>query len=110
MSDIIRRENGSFEVSAGRPRGSRNRLTGKFIAALAKEFEDHGEAPIRIVRVEEPATFLRLIAHLVPKEFTFETVTDDLSDEELSLMIERLRKEIAEDAEKPMLIEAKLGE
>jgi len=106
----MRGENGTFVDSPGRRRGSKNRLTGKFIAALAKEFEEHGEAAIRIVRVEEPATFLKLIAHLVPKEFTFETATDDLSNEELELMIVRLRAEIAEDAKKPMLIEAKLIE
>ena len=49
-------------ASLGRKPGSRNRLQGAFVSALAKDFEEHGEGVIRIARIEKPVEYLRLIA------------------------------------------------
>ena len=46
----------------GRPKGSRNKFHKQFIEALAKDFEGHGADVIRIVRAEEPATYLKIMA------------------------------------------------
>jgi hypothetical protein len=70
--------------AAGRPKGSRNRLSEEFIAALCEDFELHGEAVIEMVRQAKPADYLRIVAALVPKEFSVEGGSlEDLSDEEL---------------------------
>jgi hypothetical protein len=50
-------------------KGSRNLLSKAFIDALAKEFQEHGAEAIRIVRVERPHEFLKVVASLLPKEF-----------------------------------------
>jgi hypothetical protein len=72
----------------GRMKGSRNKLGADFLYALQREFEAHGEAAIRIVRVERPVEFLKIIAATLPKEFE---ITDsrmkDLSDDELDFLI-----------------------
>jgi hypothetical protein len=44
--------------TAGRPRGSRNRLQGDFLRALAADFAEHGEGVIAIARIERPVEYL----------------------------------------------------
>jgi hypothetical protein len=46
--------------NSGRRKGSRNKLSGDFIGALADEFAEHGAEAIRIVRVERPHEFLKI--------------------------------------------------
>ena len=55
----------------GRPLGSRNRLSEKFILALHDDFEEHGSAVIAQVRQERPEIYLKVIASLVPRELHF---------------------------------------
>src|SRR5262245_6372969 len=78
--------------SHGRPRGSRNRLRGGFLADLAADWEAHGAEVIRIVRMEEPATYLKIVASLMPREMTIESVVTDMRDDELDELIEVLRE------------------
>lgn len=54
--------------NAGRPRGARSRLGEKFLAALADDFEAHGEAVIERVRVDSPDVYVSTVAKLLPKE------------------------------------------
>jgi len=56
----------------GRPKGARNRLSKAFVDALAADFEQHGEAVIKILRSESPSDYCRLVAGLVPKELDLE--------------------------------------
>ena len=53
---------------AGRPKGSRNRLSEDFIAALYDDFQNHGSAAIAACRAEKPEVYLRVIASLLPKD------------------------------------------
>jgi len=78
--------------SHGRPRGSRNRLRGGFLADLAADWEENGADVIRIVRMEEPATYLKIVASLMPREMTIESVVADMRDDELDELIEALRE------------------
>jgi hypothetical protein len=50
----------------GRKPGSRNKLGQDFINAYADEFEEHGREAVRKVR--DPATFLKIIANILPKQ------------------------------------------
>jgi hypothetical protein len=54
--------------AAGRPKGSRHKLTENFLQVLADDFEQHGTAAIVKVREEDPAKYLTVVAQLVPKE------------------------------------------
>jgi hypothetical protein len=56
----------------GRAKGSRNRHSEFFLAAFADDFEKHGPAVIAQVREEQPATYLRIAADLLPREATLD--------------------------------------
>ena len=53
----------------GRPKGSRNKFSQEFIDALAANFSEHGQGVIEVLRTEDPATYVRICASLVPKDF-----------------------------------------
>lgn len=76
----------------GRPKGSRNRLSENFISAMSDDFDQHGVSVIEAVRTEKPAEYLKIIAAIVPKEFTVNTVTlEDMSDDELIERLDQVR-------------------
>ncbi len=66
---------GEVPNPAGRPKGSRHRLSEKFILALHDDFERHGTAVVEAVRNESPGEYLRIIASIVPKQFGIEEGT-----------------------------------
>jgi hypothetical protein len=53
---------------AGRPLGSRNRLTHALVADLTASWEKHGACVLERLRIDDPATYARLAASLVPKD------------------------------------------
>lgn len=72
---------------AGRPKGARSKLAEKFWADYAKAWETHGEAALSHVAAEDPSTFVRVAASLMPKEteITLRNVTaKELNDDELA--------------------------
>jgi hypothetical protein len=93
--------------TGGRPIGSRNRLQRKFVDALTADFEEHGEAAIRVVRHESPETYLKIIAATIPRELSAETTPiTELGADELQQMIAMCRELIARQ-EQPQLAEVK---
>ena len=76
--------------AAGNNGAARVKLQRKYFDALLADFAEHGEAAIKIMRIEEPGAYIRVIASLMPKEFT---VTDnalgDMSDEDLQQLLAR---------------------
>jgi hypothetical protein len=53
---------------AGRPAGAKNRLQNDFLHALLDDFRERGVEAIRIVRIERPIEYLKIIASLVPNK------------------------------------------
>jgi Family of unknown function (DUF5681) len=51
---------------AGRPKGSRNKLSEAFISVLEASFEREGEAVINKLMKEDPKTYIKVIAALCP--------------------------------------------
>lgn len=92
-SEVKRDENGRFivpPVSPGRPKGARNKLGEAFIQALHDDFNEHGIAAVQQVRIEKPDQYLKVIASLLPKEFTLNVNdAENMTDDEL---IERIRQ------------------
>src|SRR5262245_62085756 len=70
------------------------RLGAAFKAALLGDFEKHGADAIRIVRVEDPARYLAVIAQVCPRELQVETGLAQLEDSELDDMIAQLRQRV----------------
>ena len=77
----------------GRPPGARNRLTEVALQALGEHFNLYGAAAIHRVFTEEPGTYLRIVASLLPRSLTVEKISpfEHLSDEELTIIEEALR-------------------
>jgi hypothetical protein len=93
----------------GRPAGVRNRLNSAFLEDLMAEWREHGRTAIKQMRVRSPGDFVRVVANTLPKEFTFEHTTTDLSIEERDELIAQIKQHLltvrSEKAE-PILIEA----
>jgi len=77
---------------AGRPKGSKNKLGEAFVAALHEDFQEHGVRVIETVRVEKPDVYLKVIAQIIPKEFTIKTdAFDGITDEQLAAIVAAAR-------------------
>jgi len=64
---------------AGRPLGSRNKLSEQFTRELADDFATHGKSTIEKVRLEKPDAYLRTIAAVLPAAKS-RAITIDLPD------------------------------
>ena len=85
---------------AGRPRGSRNRLGEAFVDDLCADWKENGPQVIVAVRKDDPSTYLRVVASILPKELAVTKATlDDISDDELLEFLAELRS-IAEEGQK----------
>ncbi len=52
----------------GRPRGTRDRITRRFLLDLARDYEKHGVDAIARMREAEPGSYVKVIAALLPKD------------------------------------------
>jgi hypothetical protein len=72
---------------AGRPKGSRNKLSEAFLQALADDFDANGKEVIERVRTERPHDYLKVCASVMPKRLENEDVTPinyrEMTDAEL---------------------------
>ena len=85
-----------FRDPAGRPKGSRNKLSDAFLQALADDFEAHGKGVVEKVRTGRPQDYLKIVAGVMPKRMEVEDVgpplrAADLSDDELAAIIGRAK-------------------
>ena len=85
---------------AGRPRGSRNKLSEAVICALLRDFSKHGEKAIARVRRDQPGVYLKVIAMLIPREHRVQhsNPIKDLTDQELETMIEHIKASLEAQA------------
>ena len=83
-------------------------LSGVFLEALLKEFDEFGAEAIRICRVERPHEFIKIIASILPKEFELtDNRLHDITDDELIAYIEYAQRQLAGRVER---IEDRTGE
>src|SRR5262249_9617682 len=78
---------------------ARRRVNEDFLAALHMEFLKNGARILRRAGEENPATFLKVLAQLVPRELQVEhaeSIISKLSDEQLAAMIAALEVQIQE--------------
>jgi UTP:GlnB (protein PII) uridylyltransferase len=82
---------------SGRPNGARNKIATTFLEALAEDFAEHGAAAIKIMRIERPADYVRVIASLMPRELEItSTQLTEVSDDELDVFITYARERLLE--------------
>jgi hypothetical protein len=88
--------------NTGRPPGTRTKLGLLFVNALCEDFERHGAEALRRVREEDPATYMRVVASILPRELEIKRPLAELSDDELTRAIDVIRLALAS----PLMIEA----
>jgi hypothetical protein len=81
----------------GRPRGSRNKLAEDFLVDLHTDWMAHGAQAIAEVREKRPDVYLRVVAHVLPKEVHFKTdsVFASMTDEQLEQHLADIRRALA---------------
>ena len=57
---------------AGRPKGSKNKVSEDFVRAYAKIFAEKGEMVLRDLAENDKATFAKIGAGFVPKDFNMD--------------------------------------
>jgi hypothetical protein len=70
-------------IGGGRKIGSRNLLTTQFLDDLRAAWATHGRAALERCATQEPATFVRIVAGLLPREAHVsveQTIFADVSD------------------------------
>lgn len=53
---------------AGRPKGARNKIEESFLEVVYKDWAKNGEGVLAKVREDDPSTYLRVVAQILPKE------------------------------------------
>lgn len=80
---------------AGRPKGSRHKLSEAFVADIYADWELHGVKTIEAVRLEKPDAYLKVVASLLPKELNVRvSELEDLADNELDDQIRDLAQAV----------------
>jgi len=90
--------------SPGRTRGARNRLAEEVFRDAhahwceieASSGRRKGEITLELLFRERPGDYCRLVASILPKEFTNSAVELDLADDELDELIASLRRRVSE--------------
>jgi hypothetical protein len=79
----------------GRPRHSRERLSNAFFDELALSFEHKGKKAIAALADKDPATYVRVIASLMPKEIRMDAgPLAELGQQELDALAKAARKAV----------------
>jgi hypothetical protein len=78
-SNTSRDDRGRFinggKAGPGRPKGARSRLGEQFIEALAADFDEHGDAVIKLVRSRDPVAYIKIIKDTLPREVLIRAFT-----------------------------------
>ena len=95
----------SGNSGGGRPKGARNRLTELLMGAIVDDFAANGASAIARLRDDDPATYLRMVTALVPRELILQReaqpVPDyaNLTEEEfIEILVEQRRRRQVEEA------------
>ena len=65
--------NNASNGKGGRPLGSRNKLCRAVLEDLLADWAEGGIAAIRMMRIENPSGYCKMMASILPKELLFES-------------------------------------
>jgi hypothetical protein len=101
--NTVRDQQGRFltgNSGGGRRKGTRNKLTERFLDAVADDFAEYGPATIAILRTRDPATYLKMVGSLVPRELILKREqapaidTSNINDGDLAEYVEARRRQL----------------
>jgi hypothetical protein len=93
--------------TGGRPFGSRNKLCKEMLEDLAADWREGGAAAIKMMRMERPAEYVRVMCSILPKELLFENTATELDDDQLAELIGHIREQLVARNEPLPLTEMK---
>ena len=74
----------------GRAKGSRNKLSTAFLTDLCDEWREGGKEAVRVMRLERPGDFVKVVAQLLPAQFEIsDSRLKEIPDEQLDEWIAR---------------------
>ena len=96
----------------GRPKGSRNKLCRAVLDDLLADWAENGPAAIRLMRIEKPNEYVKMMAAILPRELILEhggmsNMDDDALDDLLAALHQRLLE--AKMQQEPVLLVANDG-
>ena len=91
---------GETRNPGGKPVGTRNAVTKRFLEALAKDFEAGGKEAIEQARLTDPMGYMKALVALCPKEVDIKhtNALDEMSAEELAELLAKLDTALAAQA------------
>lgn len=76
---------------AGRPRGSRSKLSEDFLSDTYQQWQEHGSEALETMAKSEPAKFCQMVAGLLPKEMHIkDSALEDMSTDEIRNSLARI--------------------
>jgi hypothetical protein len=101
--------NNSSNGKGGRPLGSRNKLCRAVLEDLLADWAEGGIAAIRMMRIENPSAYCKMMASILPKELLFEsgavTELDDNALDRIDEFLMGLHRQMIEGGEvQPLLV------
>src|SRR5262245_30849453 len=85
--NLIPWEPGQSGNPAGRPKGSRHKITEAFLRDFFEAWEAFGRPALVAAAWKDPVAFVKVAASLLPKEFRIEATVSDMTDEQLDARI-----------------------
>src|ERR1700733_39407 len=85
---------GHSGTPAGKPKG-RQQLETRFLEDLAADWEDNGKEAIRLARIDDPTSYVKVVASLMPKKVDPDGALDGITRDELRLAITALQSFLA---------------
>ena len=77
------------KAAAGRPKGSRNKLSEEFVAEVYADWCEHGATAIRTVRETRPEVYVRVVASLLPRQVQAE-ISGPTHEDRVTALAEKL--------------------
>jgi hypothetical protein len=100
--------NNASQGRGGRPLGSRTKLCKRLLEDLFADWQEGGQAAIKMMRVENPSGYCKMMASILPKELLFEsgavTELDDNALDRIDEFLLGLHQQIIEGKEVQMLL------
>ena len=91
---------------AGRPKGSRTKLCKRLLEDLFADWREGGAAAIKMMRIENPSGYCKMMASILPRELVFDSGMSDFDDDALDELLAGLHQRLLEVREQQALLAA----
>jgi len=91
---------------AGRPKGSRTKLCKRLLEDLFADWREGGAAAIKMMRIENPSGYCKMMASILPRELVFDQGMSDFDDDALDELLAGLHQRLLEVREQQALLTA----